>query len=54
MRMGASRLGMLGIALVAASCGAKTGLLIPDAELPEDAGMDAPMDSGIDSGICMP
>ncbi len=54
MQMGASRLGMLGIALVAASCGAKTGLLIPDAELPEDAGMDAPMDSGIDSGICMP
>ena len=35
-------------------CGAKTGLLIPDADLPFDAGMDAGTDAGIDAPICMP
>ncbi|MCA9608593.1 MAG: VWA domain-containing protein [Myxococcales bacterium] len=48
------------IAIVAAAlvlglgCGAKTGLLIPDADLPFDAGMDAGFDAGIDAPICMP
>jgi len=35
-------------------CGAKTGLLIPDADLPYDAGMDGGHDAGIDAPICMP
>jgi hypothetical protein len=37
-------------------CGAKTGLLIPDASLDAgmDAGVDAGTDAGIDSSVCMP
>ncbi len=38
------------LAVLLPSCGAKTGLLIPDASRPPDSGMDA----GIDAGICMP
>ncbi|MCB9597451.1 MAG: VWA domain-containing protein [Sandaracinaceae bacterium] len=41
-------------ALALAGCGAKTGLLIPDADLPYDAGMDGGYDAGIDAPICMP
>jgi hypothetical protein len=37
-------------ATLLASCGAKTGLLIPDASRDPDAGTDA----GIDAGMCMP
>ena len=33
-----------------AGCGAKTGLLVPDASQEPDAGMDA----GVDAGMCMP
>ncbi len=36
------------------SCGAKTGLLIPDADLPYDAGMDGGHDAGIDAPMCRP
>lgn len=57
MRRGAALGSMLLITscvLLNTSCGAKTGLLIPDADLPEDAGMDAPMDSGPDAQVCMP
>jgi hypothetical protein len=36
------------------SCGAKTGLLIPDASRGPDAGMDAGPDAGPDSGVCQP
>lgn len=42
------------ILALASSCGAKTGLLIPDADLPFDAGMDAGFDAGIDAPMCMP
>lgn len=42
------------LALFVASCGAKTGLSIPDASREPDAGMDAGPDSGPDSGMCMP
>lgn len=40
------------VALPLAACGAKTGLLIPDASL--DSGMDAGTDAGTDSGMCIP
>lgn len=42
----------LACALALVGCGAKTGLLIPDASL--DAGMDAGTDAGRDSGMCEP
>lgn len=42
MEMGAARRSsILALAVLAASCGAKTGLLIPDASREPDAGMDA-------------
>ncbi|MBX3271779.1 MAG: VWA domain-containing protein [Sandaracinaceae bacterium] len=40
--------------VLALGCGSKTGLLIPDADLPFDAGMDAGFDAGIDAPMCMP
>jgi hypothetical protein len=48
--MGSRAVSSFFVALVMCGCGAKTGLLIPDADLPEDAGRDA----GIDAGMCEP
>lgn len=49
---------LVALALFAMGCGAKTGLLIPDADLEPDAGMDAGVDAGtdagIDAGMCLP
>jgi predicted small lipoprotein YifL len=49
--------GLFAIALALASCGAKTGLLIPDASQLPDGGMDAGRDAGPDASdaqICRP
>ncbi len=49
---------MKGIAAAALAlmlgCGARTGLKIPDADVPFDAGMDGGFDAGIDAPMCMP
>jgi hypothetical protein len=42
--------GLVLAAFAAVSCGAKTGLLVPDASVEPDAGMDA----GTDAGVCVP
>lgn len=44
----------IGLTLCLMGCGAKTGLLIPDADLHPDAGMDGGFDAGIDAPICRP
>lgn len=42
--------------LALSACGAKTGLLVPDADVPMDAPPDAfePMDAGPDTNVCVP
>ena len=50
-----SRRLLLALSLVGVvGCGAKTGLLIPDADVLPDAGMDAGTDAGTDAGRCIP
>ncbi len=51
MRSGA--LAMFGCGLLVASCGAKTGLRIPEYHV-DAAGIDAPNDAGTDAPMCVP
>lgn len=51
----ATRTVMVGLTLgTLLGCGAKTGLLIPDASLMVDAGVDAGPDAGPDADMCLP
>lgn len=54
--MRARRAALVAMAVLGASCGAKTGLLIPDSSVdaPMDAGTDVGNDVGMDAPICMP